>query len=113
MEAKLFQFGIKAVLPELFQDPADCIHMRLTGVLGIDQNVVCVNNDKNVKLLGKDLVDVSLEAIWSIGQTKGRDLIFEVAIPGTECCLSLVTLSNSHLMIGITEIPLGKLLGTA
>ena len=113
MEVTLFQIGIKAVLPEFFQDLADCIQMRLAGVPGIDQNFVQINNDKNVELLRKDLVDVSLKASWSIRQTKGHDLIFEVIIPGAEYCLPLVTLSNSHPMIGTNEIQLGKPLDTA
>ncbi len=72
-----------------------------------------MNNDENVKLLGKDLIDLSLEASWSIGQTKRNNLIFEVAISGAECCLLLVTLLNSHPMIGTSEIQLGKPLGAA
>ena len=31
------------MLPELFQDPADCIDMRLARILGVNKNVVQVH----------------------------------------------------------------------
>ena len=48
METSLILINIKAVLPELFQDPAHYIYVWLARVLGIDQNVIQVENDKNV-----------------------------------------------------------------
>ena len=97
---------------ELLQDPAHCIYVWLARVLDIDQNVIQVDNDKDVQFLGKDFVNVTLEASWSVGEAEGHDLIFKVAIPGAERGFPLVTLFNSHLMIGTSEIQLGKPLST-
>ena len=30
--------------------------------INIDKNIVQIHNDKNIKLLGKNLIDISLEA---------------------------------------------------
>ncbi len=63
------------MLPELIKDPAHGLHLKLTGVFGIDQNVVQMYNNKHVELLGKDLIDVALEAGRSIGESERHDLM--------------------------------------
>ena len=35
--------------------------MGISIIISIDENIVQIYNDKNVKLLGKNLIDVSLE----------------------------------------------------
>ena len=89
---------------KLLQDPAHCIYLWLARVLDIDQNVIQVDNDKDVQFYSKDFVDVTLEASWSVGEAKEQDLILKVAKPSAERCFLLVTLSNSHLMVGTSEI---------
>ena len=51
---------------ELFQDPLYGFHVWLTGVLDIDQNVVQIYNHEDIELLGEDLIDIALKAIWSV-----------------------------------------------
>ena len=41
--------------------------MALTQIFNIDKNVILINNDKDVKLFGQDLIDITLEARQSIG----------------------------------------------
>ena len=40
--------------------------MTLAWILGIDEDVIQINNDKDIKLFGQDLIDITLEACWSI-----------------------------------------------
>ena len=112
MEVALFQIGKKAVFLELHQELPHYIYVWLARVLGINQNVIWIDNDKNVQFLGKNFVNVTLGASWSVGKAKGHDLIFKVAILDVEPGFPLVTLLNSHSMIGIDEIQLGKPLST-
>ena len=41
--------------------------MALARILGIDEDVILINDDEDVKLLGQDLIDITLEARRSIG----------------------------------------------
>ena len=81
-----------------------CIYVWLARVLGIEQNIIQVDNDKDVQFFGKDFVNVTLEASWSVREAKRHDLIFKVALPRTEYYFPLVTLLNSHSMISTSEI---------
>ena len=40
--------------------------MSISIIISVDQNVIQVLDNEDVKLLGKDLVDVSLEACWCV-----------------------------------------------
>ena len=63
MEMTLLQIGKKAVFfLELFEDPADSFNVGLARVLGMDQNVVQIHDNKNIELFGEDLIDVALKA---------------------------------------------------
>ena len=41
--------------------------MTVTLILSIDEDVIQIHNDKDIKLFSQDLVDIALEAGWSIG----------------------------------------------
>ena len=66
MKTTLFEFGKKAVFPQFVQHPADSINVSLAYILGVDQDVILVNNHKNVKFFGQDLIDVTLKAGWCV-----------------------------------------------
>lgn len=62
----IFQIGIKAILPQLFKDRADGIYMTLTLILGINMGVIEADNDQNIKLLSKDLINEIWETSSSV-----------------------------------------------
>ena len=62
MKTTLFEVGKKAVFPQFVQHPLDSIDVSLACILSIDQDVIQVDNHKNVKFFGQDLIDVILEA---------------------------------------------------
>ena len=78
--------------------------MWLTRVLGINQDVIQIYLNKNIKLFSKNFVDVALKTGRRIKKTKKYDLILEVIVSGIKSHLLLVTFSDSHLIIGIGEI---------
>ena len=87
--------------------------MWLAKVLGINQDIIQIYHNKNIKLFSKNLVDIALKTSECIEKAKGHHLVFKITISGAESHLPLVTFSNSYLIIGTSEIQLGKLLGLA
>ena len=64
-------------------------------ILDIDWDVILINNNKNVKGLGKDLINITLEARQSIGLLERYHVIFEIAISDAESRLPFVTFLNA------------------
>ena len=62
METTFFEFGKKAVCPQFFKNPLNDVDVSLVWVFGIDKDVIKINNDKNIKFLDQDLVNIALEA---------------------------------------------------
>ena len=82
--------------------------MACSFIFGIDENIIQIYNDKDIKFFHKNFIDVALECIWSIGQSKRHYLILEVTVSSPESSLLLIFFANSHPMIGTGEVELGK-----
>ena len=48
MKPTFLQVGKEGVFPKLVQDPAYGLNVGLSGVFGIDQDIIQVYNDKDV-----------------------------------------------------------------
>ena len=99
MKMTLFQVGKQAVVPEFSKNQPDSFYMTLAGICCVNQDVIEVPDDKKVKFVHQDFVDVLLEAGRGVGKTESHDLILEIAVSRLESCFPLVILLNSHLMI--------------
>lgn len=95
MEPILFQVSKKVIFPQLVKNPAYDFHMWLACLLNINQNIVQIHYDKNVKFFNKDLIDIILKTDQGDKEFKKHDLVLEMSVPGTKDSLSFVTLSNS------------------
>ncbi len=84
--------------------------MLFAFAFGIDENVIKVHYHKNVEHLCQDLIDVALEHGRYIGQSKRHHLVLEIAIAGPEDYHPFIVFPDPHLMIGIGQIELGKML---
>lgn len=82
--------------------------MQLASFFNINQDIIQIKNNKDIKLFSKNIVNVSLEASWNVRQTKKHHLIFKVTIPNVKCCLLLITFLNFYLMISISQVQLSK-----
>ena len=51
MKTTIFQVGKQAVFPMFFEDPPDSFYVTLAGVFGVNQDVIEVYDDKNIKFL--------------------------------------------------------------
>ena len=64
MESTLLWVGIQRELPELFQNLLYACDVSISVIISVNEDVIQINNDKDVELLSEDLVDVSLEGCW-------------------------------------------------
>ncbi len=87
--------------------------MWLAGIFGIDQDVIQIYHNEDIKLLSKDLIDITLKTSGCVGKSKGHYLVLKVAVSGAKSRLPLVTFSDSHSMIDTNEIQLSKPFGPA
>ncbi len=78
-------------------------------ILSIDEDVIEIHHNKNNTLLYQDLIDVALECGRCVSQSKRYHLVLEIAIEGPEDRLSFISFPNPHLMVGISQIELGKM----
>ena len=83
--------------------------MSLVWVLSIDEDVIEVNNDKNIEFLGQNLVNIALETGRCAGQPKKYYLLFKVTILSLESRLLFIVLFYPNLIVSICEVELGKL----
>ena len=103
------KIGKWAVLPQFFKNLSNNIDVALRLVLGIDENIISINDDKNIKLFGQDLIDITLKAGQYVEEPKMHYLVLEVAISSPEGRFLFIVLVYPHPMISTSEIDLDKL----
>ena len=62
MKSTFLQVDKKLMPPQNIQYLPYSFYVTLARILGIDEDVIQVNDDKNVKLLSQDLINITLEA---------------------------------------------------
>ena len=108
MKTTLFEVGKKAVFPEFLKNPLDGINVSLAWVLGVNEDVIEVNNDKDIEFLGQGLVNVALEAGRGVGQPKTHYLVLKVAVSSLESRLQFIALFYPHPMVSTCDVKLGE-----
>ena len=92
MKIKLFKAGKKAVCPQFLKNPLNGIDVSLAWVLNVEENVIKVNNDKDIKFLGQDFINIALKAGRCVRQPKKHYLVLEVAVLSQESRFSFIAL---------------------
>ena len=95
----LFQIDKNLVFLELIEDSVYSFYVWLAWILNIDQNVVSIYDNKNIKFFSKNLVDIVLKTGWSMGKAKRHNLILEIVIPSLKSSLLLISFSNFYLVV--------------
>ena len=49
MKTSLFQVSKQAVFPEFSEDPTDSFDVTLAGIFGVNQDVIDIYDNKNIK----------------------------------------------------------------
>ena len=109
MKTTLLEVGKKAVFPQFLENPSDGVNMSLAWVFGIDEDVIEVNNDKDIEFLGQDLVNVALETGRGVGQPKRHYLVLEVAVSSLESRLLFIALFYPYSIVSTCEVELSEL----
>ena len=74
----------------------------------VDQDVINVDNDADIKEGLQDVLDQSLECCWSIGESEGHDFVLEMAIPGSKCGFLNVILVDLDLIVSPAKVNFGE-----
>lgn len=86
--------------------------MRLK-VVGVDKDIVEVDNNRVVKEILEDVVHEALKRRWGVGQAFGNNQPFEGTIAGTESGFLLVAVGDAHEMVRVPEVDLRIVAGIA
>ena len=78
--------------------------LMVCRVIGVDEDVIEVDDHMNIQEVTKNVIHKSLEGRWSIGQSEWHNKPFKGTIAGVECGLPFVTFRNADKIIGIAEI---------
>ena len=84
------------------------LDMAFSLVFGIDEDIIQIHNDKDMKLFREDFIDIALAGCQSVDQLKKHYLILEINVSSPEGSLLIISFANFHLVIGIGEVELGK-----
>ncbi|KAF9228949.1 hypothetical protein BS17DRAFT_690707, partial [Gyrodon lividus] len=109
-------FGVKSVFPETPKDFLDMFFMR-SHVVGINEGVVEVDDDADIKEICKDTIDKALEGHRGvgegIGEPKGHHQPLVQAVVSLEGGFPFIPRNNANKVICVAEVDFGIYLGAA
>ena len=106
MELTFIRTSVKSVFPKASEDFSDMLPV-LGGIIRIDEDVIKVDDNRNVNHVGKDVVHKMLESSWSVGETERHNQPFKRPITSLECSLPFVSVSNADKIIGMPKVDFG------
>ena len=112
MKMTLLELGKKAVFPQFLKNPSNSIDVSLTWVFSIDEDFIKVNNAKNIKFLGQDLVNIALKVGRCVEQPKKHYLVLEMAVSSLEGCFLFIALFYPYSMVYTCEVKLDESFGS-
>ena len=96
------------IFPKLVRYLGYGLNMRMSQIFSVDQYIIKIYNNKNIKLFSQNLVDIFLENDRSIKEAKGYDLIFKMRVLDQKISLLLITFTNPYLIIGVHQVQLDE-----
>ena len=106
MELTLIRTSIKSVFPKASEDFPDMLPV-LGGIIRIDEDVIKVDDNRNVNHVGKDVVHKTLESGRSVSETERHNQPFKRPVASPECGLPFVSVGDADKMIGMPEVDFG------
>ena len=110
MEFTFAEFASQSIFTEPLKNPFNMGDM-LFGGFGEDEDIIKVNEAKDIEEFTKTIVGVCLKGRRSIGEAKGHDKIFVVTVARAESGFIFITGSNAQLVICILHIQPGEIFG--
>ena len=78
------------------------------GIVGVDEDIVQVNEDADIEEVAKNVIHESLKGGWRIGESKRHYTPFKGAIASSECGFPCITFADSDKMVGVSEVNVGE-----
>ena len=78
IKSSFLQIDIQKKFVQLVEDLMYCLDVAFSLVFSVDEDIIQIYYDKNIKLFRKDLINIALKWCRSISQFKRYYLIFEV-----------------------------------
>lgn len=78
-------------------------------LFGIDEDIIKVYYHKNIMFLRHNLVDVAWELSLYVNEFKKHYLVLKIIVAGLKKCCLFITFFDLYLMLGISQIKLGKI----
>lgn len=75
--------------------------MRLFSIINIDQNIIQIYYNKNIKLFSNNFVNITLKIDLYIRKT---NLQLEIIVYNIKSCFLLITFLNLYRMIRISQV---------
>ncbi len=95
---------------ELIKDQEYSFYVWMAQVFTINQNVVQIHNNKDVKMIDKDLVHIALKTDQSVRKFKKHNLVLKITVLSSKTGLLFVTFSNFYPIVGIGQDQLDEIL---
>ena len=109
MKTTLLDIDKKTIFSQFLENSLNDSNVSFAWVFGVDKDVIKVNNDKNMKFVGHDFVNIALETGRCIGQPKRHYSVHEVPVSSPENRLPFIALFYPHPIINTREVELGEL----
>ena len=82
--------------------------MAICIIISVDEDIVQIQNNKDIKLFSKDFINIFLEACWHVCQSERHYLVLKVAVSSPERGFLFVSFADSHSIVYTGKIELGK-----
>jgi len=106
VELTFFTFDIEASSSQLVKDLVDMANMFFWGG-GVDEDIIKVDNNKDIKELSKDIIDKGLTGSRSICQSKRHHQKLIEPIPCPKSSEPLITTLDPNKVVSTSQIKLG------
>ena len=70
-------------------------------MIGINYDVIQVDNNKHIEFFNKNLINLTLKAGQNVKKIKKYHLVFKIAISSSESHLSLIVFFYFYLMMSV------------
>jgi hypothetical protein len=106
VEEAFLEFSEETILtesPEYFTDMLSVV----LEVVGVDEDIIEVDDDRDVSEVGEDFVHETLEGRGRIAKTEGHNQEFKSAVAGPEGGFPFITRSDPDIEVAYPEVDFG------
>jgi hypothetical protein len=111
VKGTLLRFAEETMLLESSEDFLD-LALMICHVFGVDEDVVEVDDDTDVKHVAENVVHEVLECGWRIGEAERHDKVFEMTVAGAESGFPFIAFFDAEKVVTRSQIKFGEVFGS-